>query len=81
MPRGRESGLVVLSSLHNLLVLWFIYEQCYLILDFALCCYIMPYFVRLCLQHVVTFHYECNIILNIMTTNNENNYIIKSPIL
>ena len=43
--------------------------------------YIMPYFVRLCLQHVIIFHYVHNIILNVMTTNNENNYIIKSLIL
>jgi hypothetical protein len=26
MPRGRESGLVALNSLHDLLVLWFIHE-------------------------------------------------------
>ena len=43
--------------------------------------YIMPYFVRFCLQHVIIFHYVRNVKLNIMTTNNENNYIIKSPIL
>ena len=40
MPRGRKSGLVALSSLHDLLVLWFIL-QCYLVLDFALCCHVM----------------------------------------
>ena len=43
MPRGRESGLVALSSLHNLIVLWYIHEQCCLILDFALCCHIMHF--------------------------------------
>jgi hypothetical protein len=37
MPRRRESGLVELSSLHDLLVLWFIHEQCCLVLDFAMC--------------------------------------------
>jgi hypothetical protein len=37
MPRERESGLVALSSLHDLLVLWFIHEQCCLVLDFAMC--------------------------------------------
>ena len=39
--------------------------------------YIMPYFVRFYLQHVIIFHYVRNIKLNIMTTNNENNHIIK----
>jgi hypothetical protein len=41
MPRGRESGLVTLSSLHDLLVLWFIHEHCCLVLDFAMCCHVM----------------------------------------
>jgi hypothetical protein len=43
MPWGRESGLVALSSLHDLLVLWFIHEQCYLVLDFSLCCHVMHF--------------------------------------
>ena len=41
--RGREGGLVALSSLHDLLVLWFIHEQCCLILDFTLCCHVMHF--------------------------------------
>ena len=41
--RGREGGLVALSSLHDLLVLWFIHEQCCLFLDFALCCHVMHF--------------------------------------
>jgi hypothetical protein len=33
------------------------------------------------LQYVISFHYVRNIKLNIMTTDNENNNTIKSPIL
>ena len=43
MPRGRESGLIALSSLYDLLVVWFIHEQCCLILDFALCFHVMHF--------------------------------------
>ena len=43
--------------------------------------YIMPYFVRFYLQYVISFHYVHNIKLNIMATDNENNNIMKSPIL
>jgi hypothetical protein len=43
MPRGRESGLVALSSVHDLLVLWFIHEQCCLVLDYAICCHVMHF--------------------------------------
>jgi hypothetical protein len=43
MPWGRESGLVALSSLHDLLVVWFIHEQSCLVLDFALCCHVMHF--------------------------------------
>jgi hypothetical protein len=46
MPRERESGLVALSSLHDLLVLWFIHEQCCLVLDYAMCCHVMHFNFR-----------------------------------
>ena len=39
--------------------------------------YIIPYFVRFYLQHVITFQYARNIKRNIKTINNENNHIIK----
>ena len=39
----KESGLVALSSLHYLLVLWFIHEQYCLLLDFLLCCHVMHF--------------------------------------
>jgi hypothetical protein len=41
MPKGRESGLVALSSVHDLLVVWFIHEQCCLVLDHVICCPVM----------------------------------------
>ena len=34
---------VALSSLHYLLVLWFIHEQYCLLLDFLLCCHVMHF--------------------------------------
>jgi hypothetical protein len=46
MPWGRKSGLIALGSLHDLLVLWFIHEQCCLVLDFALCCHVMHFQYR-----------------------------------
>ena len=39
----KRSGLVVLSSLHDLLVIWFIHEQYCLPLDFSLCCHVMHF--------------------------------------
>jgi hypothetical protein len=43
VPWERESGIVALSSLHDLLVLWFIHEQCRLVLDFLLYCHVMQF--------------------------------------
>ena len=41
MRRGRESGLVALTSLHDLLVQCLIHEQFCLVFDFAICYHVM----------------------------------------
>jgi hypothetical protein len=39
----KGSGLVALSSLLDLLVLWFIYEQYCLVLDFSMHCHVLHF--------------------------------------
>ena len=43
--------------------------------------FIINYFVTFYLHYVTSFHYLCNIKLNIMTTNNETNNTMKDPII
>jgi hypothetical protein len=44
------------------------------------CCICNPHFLRFYLYYMNSFHYLCNIKLNIMTINNETNSNMKGPI-